>query len=98
MNRSKLKKSKPEWKDDGRTVADMNVEGMRWYRPEKSPADSSVQERATRQQPADRALQLTKKERRAIFLAALGLALKLAFTVLGALFLLLLLLRLFWLH
>ena len=28
------KKQLPEW-DDGRTVADMNVEGMPWYRPDR---------------------------------------------------------------
>ena len=29
----KRKKQLPAW-DDGRTVADMNVEGMPWYRPD----------------------------------------------------------------
>ena len=28
-----MDKSIKEVKDDGRTVADMNVEGMRWYQP-----------------------------------------------------------------
>ena len=27
----------PEW-DDGRTIADMNVEGMPWYRPDRPGA------------------------------------------------------------
>ena len=25
------KASRPDWEDDGRTIADMNVEGMPWY-------------------------------------------------------------------
>ena len=29
----KRKKQLPEW-DDGRTVANMNVEGLPWYRPD----------------------------------------------------------------
>lgn len=41
-----MKKNKEKFVDDGRTIADMNIEGMRWYNPAKSaptketPADS----------------------------------------------------------
>ena len=29
----KRSKNKSDWVDDGRTIADMNVEGMPWYNP-----------------------------------------------------------------
>ena len=32
----------PEW-DDGRTIANMNAEGMPWYRPEKTDAPPAEQ-------------------------------------------------------
>lgn len=31
MKKTKRKKDKTVWVDDGRTVSDMNVEGMPWY-------------------------------------------------------------------
>lgn len=41
----KKKKVKPEIEDDGRTIADMNIPGMPWYRekldPEKEENDFS---------------------------------------------------------
>ncbi len=38
MFSEKRKKKKEEYEDDGRSYADMNVEGMPWYRP-KQPSD-----------------------------------------------------------
>ena len=37
-----MKKNKPKFVDDGRTIANMNIDGMPWYNPAKSgtPADS----------------------------------------------------------
>jgi len=34
IGRKRRSKSLPEW-DDGRTIADMNVDGMPWYAPER---------------------------------------------------------------
>jgi len=57
----KKKKEKEKFIDDGRTVADMNVEGFKWYVPEKVKAE----------QKKIHDLQITKKERRAMIKAAL---------------------------
>lgn len=34
----KNKEKKPKFEDDGRTIANMNVEGMPWYNPSKDIA------------------------------------------------------------
>jgi hypothetical protein len=34
-DKEKTKKKKVKYTDDGRTIANMNVEGMKWYVPEK---------------------------------------------------------------
>ena len=39
MKRNKDKK--PKFEDDGRTIANMNVEGMPWYNPSKDISHSS---------------------------------------------------------
>lgn len=56
MKMKKAKDRKEEFKDDGRTVANMNVDGFSWYNKNK-PLDPNQQ------------IILTKKERRAIFKA-----------------------------
>lgn len=37
-----MKKNKVKYIDDGRTIANMNVEGMPWYNPGKSEAVSDA--------------------------------------------------------
>jgi len=55
------KRDEPEVVDDGRTIANMNVEGFAWYRSPKSiESKRKLLE-----------LNLTKKERRAMILGAL---------------------------
>ena len=52
--------------DDGRTIADMNVDGMPWYRPENG------------QRPASPMDELSKKEGRALMWGVLGAAMLVA--------------------
>ncbi|MEG1686304.1 MAG: hypothetical protein RR022_01180 [Angelakisella sp.] len=78
---------KQDFEDDGRTVADMNLSGMKWYDPARKAAPANGE-----------LLQLTKAERRAMLKAALGVSLKLALLFIGVFFVVLVLLQLFWLH
>ena len=65
---TKKKPELPEW-DDGRTVADMNVDGMPWYSPKKSIPDRE------RKDSASRETVLTKEESRYYTWGALKAAL-----------------------
>ena len=56
---TKKKPELPDW-DDGRTVADMNVEGMPWYSPKKRIPD---RERKT---AADREIQRHSPQKQAL--------------------------------
>ena len=58
----------PEW-DDGRTIADMNVDGMPWYSPKKRISGKD------RKKTADREEVLTKEESRYYTWGALKAAL-----------------------
>ena len=64
----------PEW-DDGRTIADMNVDGMPWYSPKKRLPGKERKETANRDEV------LTKEESRYYT----GGALKAALIVVGVL-------------
>lgn len=77
------KDRKEEYKDDGRTIADMNVEGFSWYNKNK-PRDPKNQ------------IYLTRKERRAIFQAMVSKMIPIAIISLVALTLSFLLIKL-WL-
>ena len=66
---TKKKPEQPEW-DDGRTIANMNVEGMPWYSPGKR-----VSRRKDREKPEDREEVLTKQESRYYTWGALKAAL-----------------------
>ena len=59
------KKRPPE--DDGRTIADMNVEGFKWYRPKHDAHEAERQKL--------RELNITPRERRAMIKVALGVML-----------------------
>ena len=58
----------PEW-DDGRTIADMNVDGMPWYSPKKRIPGKDQKEAADREEV------LTKEESRYYTWGALKAAL-----------------------
>ena len=66
---TKKKPEQPEW-DDGRTIANMNVEGMPWYSPGKR-----IPRRKNREKPEDREEVLTKQESRYYTWGALKAAL-----------------------
>ena len=63
MNREK---KEPEYEDDGRTIADMNVEGMPWYVPQRPES------------PPGEKIRLTAKEQRAMTWGALKAGLLIA--------------------
>ena len=56
-----MKKKKPIDDDDGRTIANMNVEGMPWYQKNKEK-----EERKKRMED----IKITRKERRAMIIGA----------------------------
>jgi hypothetical protein len=66
---TKKKPEQPEW-DDGRTIANMNVEVMPWYSPGKR-----IPRRKNREKPEDREEVLTKQESRYYTWGALKAAL-----------------------
>jgi uncharacterized membrane protein YdbT with pleckstrin-like domain len=71
---SPAKKKKTDIVDDGRTIADMNVDGMPWYKSEKMIK--------SKQKLLD--LNLTKKERRAMIFGALFAYLPIYLIIVGA--------------
>ena len=79
------KSPREENPDDGTTVADMNIEGFRWY--------LSPRQRARRQELRD--LGLTPKERLALVFGALLAYLPMFLVILGS-FILAFLLLYFW--
>lgn len=80
------KKKKVKYIDDGRTIANMNVEGMKWYVPEKYKRAKS--ELA--------GLNITKAERRAMIKGALLAILPIVFVYIAVFFLIFLIIH-FWL-
>ena len=80
----RINESDPE--DDGRTIADMNVDGMPWY----------VQGDENRTAPGGRHEQMTDEEVRAYRFAALKAALLVALIFIGAFFLFLLFCDFIW--
>ena len=54
-----MKKKKQDFYDDGRTIVDMNVEGMPWYNPNMKSKD----DKSSKDNP-------TKKEKRAMIWGA----------------------------
>lgn len=72
------KTNKTKFEDDGRTIANMNVEGMPWYNPSKDAPKSS-----TSQDFKD----LSAKEKRAMMRGILAAALLVGAIFLGGAFL-----------
>lgn len=89
MKNKKEKKQKTKFEDldDNRTVANMNVEGFKWYKSDK--------EKAAKEDL--RKLKVTKKERKAITKAAYLSVIPIIIMYLSA-FILLFLLILWWLN
>lgn len=48
--------------DDGRTIADMNIQGMPWYHEETTPRMSRAESRAALQEKVARGEALTRRE------------------------------------
>lgn len=72
------KDNNPKFEDDGRTIANMNVEGMPWYNPSRdTDADKSVQDFGD----------LTPKEKRAMMRGILAAALLVGGIFIGGAFL-----------
>ena len=67
----------PEW-DDGRTIANMNVEGMPWYSPHKRLSRAERREARKDQEPV-----LTKQEARYYTWGALKAALAVTLVLCG---------------
>lgn len=74
------------FKDDGRTIAEMNVEGMPWYKPHKKNTTSS--------EP----LHLTGAEKRAMFMGIMSELIPLVVTIVVVFTLVFLALDVFWLR
>ena len=66
-----------EFEDDGRTIADMNVDGMPWYRPDRKDAASGN----------DASGGFTREEKRAYLAGALKAGLLIAAVFAGVYFL-----------
>lgn len=73
--------------DDGRTISNMNVDGLRWYTPEKN--------KCHRKELAD--LNISKEERRAMIKGALLAIFPIVFAFIGA-FLAIFLIIYLWLN
>lgn len=83
----KNKESKPKFEDDGRTIANMNVEGMPWYNPSRDRAtDTSAQDFTD----------LTPKEKRAMMRGILSAALLVGLIFIGGAFLFILFCTQIW--
>lgn len=83
---------KQQPKDDGRTIAPMNVEGMPWH------LGGPKYEQASSQKPSDiQDLQLTKKERNAIIKGVLMVTMPIVALFVASYFVIFLLMDWFWL-
>ena len=81
-------KKKPSFVDDGRTIANMNVEGMPWYSEAKNKPENKGKNDFT---------DLTFKEKRAMMRGILGAALLIAALFLLVFFLFILFCSYLWL-
>ena len=81
-------KKKPSFVDDGRTIANMNVEGMPWYSEPKNKPENKGENDFT---------DLTFKEKRAMMRGFLGAALLIAALFLLVFFLFILFCSYVWL-
>lgn len=87
MIKEKTKK-KTEFVDDGRTIANMNVEGLPWY----------ISKEAYKSQTQLQELHITKEERRAMIRAAIGMMIPMLVIITLSFFGVFLFLDLVWLR
>lgn len=94
-----MSKKKEKFVDDGRTIANMNVEGMPWYHPEKGDSirenGDPAKNNAPKQTYQD---ELTPAGRRSMMLGVLGAAMLIAFIFIAVYFLFILFCSKVWLQ
>lgn len=83
----KNKENKPKFEDDGRTIANMNVEGMPWYNPSKDIVNNKSTQDFT---------DLTASEKRAMMRGILAAALLIGAIFVGGAFLFILFCTQIW--
>ena len=83
----KNKENKPKFEDDGRTIANMNVEGMPWYNPSKDIVNNKSTQDFT---------DLTASEKRAMMRGILAAALLIGAIFVGGAFLFILFCTKIW--
>lgn len=81
------KENKPKFEDDGRTIANMNVEGMPWYNPSRDRAEKGAGQDFT---------DLTPSEKRAMMRGILAAALLIGAIFVGGAFLFILFCTQIW--
>ncbi len=84
------KPNKDGFKDDGRRIANMDLEGTPWARKSNSHTENGTKKEFEK-------LSLTRKERRAMILGAIGAILPIALAFIGLYLLALFILDLIWL-
>lgn len=82
-----MKKRREYDDDDGRQIADMNVDGMPWYVRKSSPSSNSQN---------DEPIELTREERRSLYGGVLKAVLLVAAAFIGVYFLVVFLLTRIW--
>lgn len=82
-----MKKRREYDDDDGRQIADMNVDGMPWYVRRSSPSSNSQN---------DEPIELTREERRSLYGGVLKAVLLVAAAFIGVYFLVVFLLTRIW--
>ena len=85
-----MAKKNKEFIDDGRTIADMNVEGMPWYQPERKEQNGSAKQNSFWQD------ELSKAEKRAMMTGIMGAALLIGFIFIAVFFLFILFCTKIW--
>lgn len=80
----KKKKERLDFHDDGRTIANMNIEGIRGYQKERS------------ERPHGERILLNRKERRALIWALYGMVFKIAFIFVASVFVIMLFIQYIW--
>lgn len=84
-----MKKRREYDDDDGRQIADMNVDGMPWYVRKSSSSSSSDSQ-------SDEPVELTREERRSLYGGVLKAVLLVAAAFIGVYFLVVFLLTRIW--
>ncbi len=67
-------KKQNKWEDDGRTIADMNVDGMPWYNPGKKARDAAPSKTESGEAPEPMGFKETLYVTKGVLLASLAVA------------------------